>query len=256
MKTLALALALALSTSGCAQLAQFTDTLGPTRPIPLNVQLRGANLVHHPSDETLAMYLCPMVAGTLICRALGPVPTADRVKFVFDVVLDVQNPNPMPLPAVEALVGFTAWPDAPRQQSKVGAVCVALCPANEWCGPPPADGCSGGNEPMIKTREDFAYAAAGFLIATATGQVKPSDLRVRTIPANETVQVKIRLELPPEQFARFILSMSREAIDQVKRARIPSFAIPYMLEGSFWIRVENFGKIGSAFGPIKSDWRL
>jgi hypothetical protein len=34
------------------------------------------------------------------------------------------------------------------------------------------------------------------------------------------------------------------------------FAIPYAIEGSVWVEVERFGKIGQDFGPITSEWRL
>jgi hypothetical protein len=223
--------------------------------MPIGVQVESAALVSHPNDETLALYLCPLVAGSMVCRLLGPPVSRDRVKFVFDLVLDVQNPNPMPLPAIEALVAFTAYPDAPGQ-ARVGVVCVALCPENEWCGPPPADGCRGGSEPSIKTPEDFVNASAGFLLASALGEVRPSDVRVRMLPAKENIQIKVRLELSPEQLAKLLLVVAKDKIAEVKRGRIPNFAIPYLIEGSVWLRVENFGKIGHDFGPMRNEWRL
>lgn len=226
----------------------------PIKPNPPNIEVSAVNLVSHPSNEDLAFYACPQIAGKLVCRLLGRAPSVDQLKFVFDLTLNVENNNSVPLPGVEALVAFTAFP-AEARQAKVGAVCVALCPEGEACGAPPQDGCTGGDQ-GLKTKADYANAAVGFLVASATGQTSVSELKVRMIPANTNIDVRVRLELSPQQMAKLIVQLSDDAMSKVKRGKVPTFAIPYEIEGTFWVNVQNFGKIAADFGPYRQAWQL
>ena len=244
----------ALFAAGCVPGMQLPGGTMPMKPNPPNIKVSTVQLVSAPTNEALAFYACPQIAGKLVCRLLGRAPSVDELKFVFDLVLNVENNNSVPLPGVEALVAFTAFPANPAQ-AKVGAVCVALCPEGEMCGAPPVDGCTGGDQ-GLKTKEDYANAAVGFLIANATGQAKMSDLKVRMIPANTNIDVRVRLELSPQQMAKLIIQLSKDSMDQVKRGKIPAIEIPYEIEGTFWVNVQNFGKIAADFGPFRQSWRL
>jgi len=214
----------------------------------------GVNMVRAPSNEMLAMHFCPLVAGVIVCRLLGAAPSADQLKFIFDLTLRAENPNPTAIPAVEALVAFTAFPAHP-DQAKVGAVCVSLCEQGTACAPPPADGCTGG-EPQLVSMDDYRNAAVGFLLALATGQTQLSDVRVRMLPPRTPIDVVVRLELSPTQILSLLRTLSRNAIDQVKSGRVPAFAIPYSLTGSVWIKVEQFGRIAASFGPVNGQFNF
>jgi hypothetical protein len=42
----------------------------------------------------------------------------------------------------------------------------------------------------------------------------------------------------------------------VKQGKVPRFAIPYSLDGSVWVNVENFGKIAASFGPVSGQFNF
>ena len=242
--------------TGCSQLSSLASGLpaAATRPDPPKVSVQGVTLVSAPGEEELARYYCPLVAPGLVCRAFGAAPPAAALRFVFDVALLVENPNTIPLPAVEALVALTAYPDS-GQQAKVGAACIALCPEGEDCGPAPAGACMDGG-PGLQTMEDYAMAAAGFLTRVALDDVRVSDVRVRTIPAGASTVIQARFELDPEAMLQLIGTVAGDALASVQRGRVPELTVPYLVEGSLWVNIEQFGKIGAAFGPYRDAWAL
>lgn len=225
---------------------------GGVKPNPPEVSVHAVALISAPGNIALAKYFCPSVANSLLCRVFGSAPAAVDLKFVFDVDLEVQNPNDIPLPAVEAMVGFTAYPDAPNA-ANVGAVCVALCPEGEVCGPPPEAGCQGGG---LRTMDDYAMASVGFLANVAMGNTSVSDLKVRTIPPKGMTHVKIRLELDPIAMLSLMKNVSSDSMASVKKGKQPSFAVPYMLEGTVWVDIQSFGRIAASFGPHNDAWKL
>ena len=223
-------------------------------PDPPRIVVAEVRLARMPSKEMVAKYLCPQVAPGLLCQALGRAPTAAELAFVFEMRLDVTNVASIPLPMVEALTAFTAFPGAQGAQN-LGAVCLSMCEDPATCPPPGADACQGGG-PQIRTMNDFAGAAANFLLNVATGQASLDNLRIKTIPAGQTVQVIIQLQLDPIQLLSLVNRFAQDAMAQVKRAQVPSFTIPYAVEGSVWVKVEGFGKIAAAFGPYNNQWTL
>src|SRR5262249_27781622 len=163
------------------------------------------------------------------------------------------NPNPIPLPLVEALVAFTAYPGQ-RGGNNLGSVCLAFCESGYNCVPA-ADACATGG-PQIRTTRDFAYAAAGVLLATPTGQTSPDQPKIRTLQPHATTRVTVALALDPMQLVGLLSRFATTAIDQVKRGSVPRFEIPYSVEGSAWVSVQAFGKIAAGFGPIQGVWQI
>ena len=49
---------------------------------------------------------------------------------------------------------------------------------------------------------------------------------------------------------------TRNLIDLLRNRQIPEFVIPYRIEGSVWVSVENFGRFAASFGPYGNEWRL
>ena len=240
--------------SACAQLQNLAGSgAAPKPPDPPKIVIVGVGLANHPGPEAIARALCPRVAPGLVCAALGGAPPPAELKIGFAVQLDVTNPNTIPLPLVEALVAFTAYPGQ-QGASNLGAVCLSFCDAGTAC-PPRPDACTGGG-PQIRTINDFAGAAAGFLIAGAAGQVSPDNLKIRTIGPNQTTRVTVALELDPQQVVALIAKFATTAMDEVKRASVPKFEIPYSIEGSAWVTVQGFGKFAAGFGPVQGVWQL
>lgn len=237
----------------CAQLQSIAGGGGAQAPVPPKIVIVEVGLSHHPGPDIVARALCPQVAPGLVCAALGGRPTSAELKIGFAVQLDVTNPNTIPLPLVEALVAFTAYP-GPKNSNNLGAVCVSFCESGASC-PVRPDACTGGG-PKIKTMNDFAAAAAGFLIATAVGQTSPDALRIKTLGANQTTRVTVGLELDPNQVVSLIAHFARSAMDDVKRGQVPHFVIPYSIEGSAWVTVQSFGKIAAGFGPVTGEWQI
>lgn len=237
----------------CAQLQNLTGGSPVKPPDPPRIVIANVGLANHPGPAIVARALCPRVAPGLVCAAIGGAPSRAELQIGFAVQLDVTNPNPIPLPLVEALVAFTAYP-GPTGANNLGAVCLSFCDQGASC-PMAPDACTGGG-PQIRTLSDFKAAAAGFLVAAATGQVSPDNLKIRTIAPNQTTRVTVALELDPEQVVALIARFATAALDQVKRGSVPKFEIPYSVEGSAWVTVQSFGKIAAGFGPVQGVWVL
>ncbi len=242
---------LALLTA-CAQLSQLENTTpGALKPNPPKLTVAEIALVHAPSADTIAKALCPQVAPQPVCMMMGSPNQAD-LAFVFSVAIDVANDNSIPLPLVEALAAFTAFPGA--SQKNLGSVCLSMCDDPNSCPQGKPDACSSGNE--VRTSRDYATAAAGFLLNVATGQDKLDNLKIKTIAAHGTTRVIIKLALNPDMMVSLLSQLASDAIAQVKRGSTPTFSIPYSLEGTVWVNVQSFGKIAAGFGPTTGTWQI
>jgi hypothetical protein len=252
MLRLACALSL-LFASSCAELKQIANQPGAVKPNPPKVVVAEVTLASQPTPMVLARALCPRVAPAPVCMVLGGQPSPAELAITFAVQLDITNPNSFPLPLVEALVAFSAYPGATGGQN-LGAVCLSMCEDPSNC-PPRADACTGGG-PEIKTMNDFAAASAGFLVAVATGQARADNLKVKTLPANGTARATIALALDPPQVVALVARLGGDALDQVKRGSAPTFVIPWEVQGTAWVTVQNFGKLAAGFGPTQGRWEI
>jgi hypothetical protein len=238
---------------GCAALGMSgtgSRALDVVRP---KVSIGDVRLAEMPSNRALASYYCAQYLSPLICRAFGPVATAADLNFAFDVELELANSNPVPLPLVQTLFAFTAFPGAENRQN-LGTVCLSFCKDPSNCRQD-ANACR-SDEPEIRDVRDFGNAATGFLIATALGERRFSDLRVRTIPPNDRMKMVVRLGLDPVQMAGLIRQLSKGELERIKKAQMPEFAIPYEIEGTAWVAVESLGRLATGFGPAAGKWQL
>jgi hypothetical protein len=220
---------------------------------PPNVSISSVRMADMPSARDLASYYCGQYLGPLICRAFGSVPQISDIHFAFDVELALDNSSPVPLPLVQTLFAFTAFPEAQDAQN-LGTVCLSFCEDPESCTQD-ANACR-SDEPEIRDIRDFANAASGFLIATALGERKFSDLRVRTVPPNDQMKMVVRLGLDPVQMVSLIRQFGKGELDKIRSGQIPEFSIPYELEGTAWVSVESLGRLATGFGPAAGQWRL
>ncbi len=253
---LASLLTVALFVSGCAgfQFPMRNSGASVPRPIPPNVSVASVLLTHSPTERQIARAMCPQVANPLVCNLLGPAPTAQDMKFSFDVELDVENTNSIPLPITSALAAFTAFPAATGQQN-LGAVCMSLCEDPNSCPQNAANACE-SNEPEIRDIHDFAQAATNFLVAVVTGQERLENLRVRTVAPGAHTRVVFRLELNPEQVLALLRTVASDVVSQVASGRTPQIVIPYQVDGSIWITVEHFGRFAVTIPSYRNSWSL
>lgn len=257
MRSLAFAFFIGLVASpvaGCAAALQELESAAAAPSAP-RVTVAAVSLVSTPRAEAIAGALCPRVAPEAVCALLRlAVGGGGPVDFVFALALDVANDNAVPLPMVEALAAFTAFPDAAGGQN-LGAVCLSMCNDPASC-PPRADACTSGGGPTVRTLRDFAAASVGFLVAVASGQASLDNLRVRTIAAHSTARVTLSLQLDPQQMLALLERLAVDAVAQLKQGQTPRFAIPYKIEGTVWVDVQGFGRIAAGFGPYAASWDI
>ena len=242
----------AIVAQGCAGFGFGTGSKGIDVEAPA-ISIAEVRIAEMPSNRELASYYCAQYLGPLICRAFGPVPSISDVHFAFDVELAFQNPNPIPLPIVQSLLAFTAFPEH-SGVANLGTVCLSFCEDPEHCEQD-ADACV-SDDPEIRDARDFAEAATDFLFAAASGERRFSDLRVRTVPPNDQTRMVVRLGIDPAQMVDLLARLAKGDIDRIKQGRLPQLAIPYRVEGTAWVSVESFGRLATGFGPASGEWRL
>ncbi len=272
---------LILATASCAgwrprlRSSSGTQSFARVAPPPPDVRVVQTRLTAHPTNEQLGLYYCSQMAsrsplgalGGLACRIFGPMPTREQLAFHFDVEIEIQNSSNVPMPLVQALIAFRAFPDSTRATGaqtngaqangvaeNLGSVCVSLCENSTSC-PQDANACQ-SSEPEIRDVDDFAAAAAQFLIATAVGQRRWEDLRIRTVEPGQNLRFVVRLSLEVEQMLRLIERTLSSAVETAQRGQVPSFVIPFEVEGSIWVRVENFGRFAATFPAVRGQWDM
>jgi hypothetical protein len=243
---------LAITASGCAGFGFGSGSKGIDVDAP-KVSITEVRLAELPSNKELASYYCAQYLGPLICGVFGPVPSISDIHFAFDVELAFQNPNPVPLPIVQSLFAFTAFP-AQNGAPNLGTVCLSFCEDPDHCEQD-ANACV-ADDPEIRDAKDFAEATRDFLFAVALGERRFSDLRVRTVPPNDETRLVVRLGIDPNQMVDLIARLAKGDIDRIKQGRLPELAIPYRIEGTTWVSVEGFGRLATGFGPASGEWRL
>ncbi len=251
--------------ASCASATQLAGALGGqggaaggpiARPAPPTLLRTEVRLARHPSEQQLAAYYCAQAVSVPAivspCRVFGPQPTREDLTFTFSVDLTLRNDNRIPLPTAEALLAFTAYPQATGQRN-LGALCVSLRNAEQVTDAP--DGCRDPGA-GIRTMADFGNAAARFLYNVASGQTRVQDVRIRTIPPGGEIHVVVSLGLDPVTTLALMRTMSESAIQSLQRGQQPHFTIPYQLEGSLWVEVENFGRFAVAIPQTRGEFDL
>jgi hypothetical protein len=231
-------LALAFLVCGSCNLLQL-GSWGQRSPLfsAPSVRVGDPALTSSPALEALARYYCADLIGTggaLACNALlGPAPSRNELSFVFSIPLDVGNPNAFPLPAIEALVALTLFPDT--SDHTLGATCTST-------------------DPDLRTVDDFAVAALEVLTGVVSGDAPA--LHVPTIEADGSRRLTLALSidagtlldlLANEVSARWQAYLADESV---------SVSIPFELDGTVWFVVEGLGRVGFPFGPVAGEWTV
>ncbi len=238
--------------TSCVPYGLYGDGTTPlTPPDAPNVEVASVRIADFPEPRTLATFVCAEYLGPLICQLIGPMTNPEDATFAFDLEMKLANENPIPLPLASALVAFTVYPGAAEE--RLGDLCLTFCADDTSCVQS-ADNCR-DDRPEIRDWDDFAMATANFLIGIAVGEHTIRDLRVQMIPAGGELRMVVRMRLDPRQMITIITRVSRDLVNDLRARRIPSFEIPFRVEGSVWVDVENFGRIAAGFGPREGNWR-
>jgi hypothetical protein len=262
-----LALALAPWLGSCAELG-IPPLAGPAAAIhvtPPSVTFVGATLVRAPSTRSLAAHYCPQLvsaplgAGPYLCQqAFGPPPPPSQMVVSFDLRFRVANPNQIPLPLASALVATTLFPATTGE--KLGALCVMLCPegAAGCTGVAPPGACEASTRD-VRSLADFVDKSLPQLIysegvALATGQ--PLTFTLPPVVASSEADVTVRYSFGPEQLLSVMRDLAAQSVSELKAGRLPTFVIPYRLEGTVWFDGGSIGRIAVGWGPTQGTWTL
>lgn len=271
MKTQGSLLVLGLSLgclSGCAMLANLPDELqaggNPVAALkPPGITYLGANLVQSPSQTVLAAYYCPDVAnlpfGTsaAVCQGFfGPRPTLAQMAFAFDLRFRVSNPNNVPVPLASILTAATVFPNA--TSTALGAVCTQLCPEGQaGCSTSDPNACQASSRD-IRSLNDFQGAALNFLVSQGLAMAagRPPTFVAPKVSAAAELDVTIRFSFGPQQLVGVLKQLAVQSAEQLKSGRMPTFQIPFKLEGTVFFDAGSFGRIAVGYGPVAGTWQV
>ncbi len=252
-----------LALAGCGDLNSmlYGDHTGLSRrPRPPEVRLVATRLVHAPTNQQLALHFCRLhatraggPAAALVCRAFGALPSREDLRFTFEVELEASNPGRVALPVVEALLSLRVFPET--ESTHLGAVCVSLCRYATSCPQDRAHACE-SEEPVIQDPASLRDATVGFLTAVALGERRFEDLRVQTIAPSESIHFVASFTLDVEPALAVIEVAAHEAVEAAQRGEMPSFTIPYELEGTLFVDVPTFGRFAGSFPATRGTWPL
>jgi hypothetical protein len=176
----------------------------------------------------------------------------------FDLLFRVANPNQIPLPLASALVASTLFPATTGE--KLGAVCVSICPegAAGCTGEAPPGACEASSRD-VRSLNDFVDKSLPRLIISegvALAQGKPLSFALPPITASSQVDVTVRYSFGPEQLLAVMRDLAAQSVNELKGGRLPTFTIPYRLEGTVWFDAGSVGRIAVGWGPTQGTWTL
>lgn len=239
---------------------------GPEMP---GLTLQQVALTAAPTEVAVASWAChdqlTDVLGRALCTGLfGRAPRIDDLRFAFDLIFEVDNPNDFPIPLVEMLLELNVF--SGRVQKNLGALCVTFCDpeAGENCNLHAADGCRTDQFPEGGTAglEIDPVAVVEGLIDLATDDPGEEDEEanqwIRMLPAGGSTQVTIRIEIGALAMLDIIQQALFDSIDwsDLAQGQVPDVKIPYSVRGYLWFDIGRIGRVWLAFGPFGDDWDL
>lgn len=251
----ALTLAVTAPLGGCDQLlGQLQDPeLAP------EVEVGTLQLRHSPSIGMLAAYYCPKISSDPVvqvtCRvALGPPPVKSQLAFEFGIVLNLHNPNDIPVPTADVLLGLTLFEGG--QAEALGAICISLCGTdNPNCDGTPRPGACQARQDDIFTIEDFIAAIPGLIHDIATGQAA-EELSNSTILAGGTISLDLAFVLGIDQALSVMQKTAKAYVETELDGGDGSLDIPVAAEGTVFFDLPVLGRLGVGYGPFQTMWRV
>ncbi|HEX4406714.1 MAG TPA: hypothetical protein VH560_17870 [Polyangia bacterium] len=257
--------ALAVFASGCAALGIPVPADVAAAPVgPPTVTFSGATLARAPSSRALAAHYCPELvsgafgAGAFLCQqAFGAPPAPVEMTVSFDLRFHVANPNQVPLPLASALVATTLFPATNAEQ--LGAACVTLCAAGAPCTGEPAPGACDASSRDVRSLSDFTGRALPQLLlaeGVTLADGRSPTFALPPVVASSAADVVVRYSFGPEQLLSVMKEIARQSVDQLKAGNVPTFTIPYRLEGTVWFDAGTIGRLAVGWGPVQGAFTL
>lgn len=193
LRHLAPCLGLAAGLTGCDVLNSLGGD-GGFDPVPPTAELAQVLLVEHPTESQLAAYYCDDlvggggILGGACTLAFGEAPQKEGLRFSFDTIYALGNPNTFPVPTVDMLVALDVFEGA--DQAALGTLCVSFCdPEAEACdGGPRPDACQAEGDARGIT--DYEPTVEGLIelatdVADGTFADSLDNLKFRVIPERQ-----------------------------------------------------------------------
>jgi hypothetical protein len=304
------------------------DALEET-PAPPYAELARVDLTESPKNEVLANFYCRDLVSDLVCDFVfdDPPPEKSTLKFSFETVFELGNPNSFSVPMVELLLAFKVFEG--ERQSELAALCVSFCdPAAEDCeAKKPEEACQPPDK-TVRSLEDFVPTVDDLVRVAkqAVDGTLDDNLSFRMIPARsfqrcrplgttcepceasalspdagldetpespETVEAeticcgdepavtlasschlaeneagefcelcdgevesRVRFDLGVDAITNILSEVAADSIDALSEGELPSFDIPYSVEGTLFFDVPVLGRFALSFGPFSSTWSL
>ena len=232
---------------------------GGTRALNPTVSATPMQLTRYPSMRQLGAYYCPIVINDQIARlgcavALGQQPPRDSLVFQFGTTITVQNPNNIPIPALDVLLAVKLFTG--QATEGVGAVCMSMCGAQDpsCTGQPKPGACTAGG-PGIRNLNDFVAAVPGLIAGLINGSVQ-NELRKSQIAARGNINLNLTFSLGIDQALRIIQKVFTQYAQAMLQQRQATMDIPVSGEGTVFVQLPIVGRIGVGFGPLASTWHL
>jgi len=220
------------------------------------------DLLEAPGANKLARYACHEYLGSSsVCEAtLGSKPKKSNMRFSFDVVFDLHNPNKnFPIPLVEMLLAMNVYPGENNQD--LGAVCVSFCDAGDDSCTPEADAqaaCDLSSATQVDTVSDVVPSVDDMIeLASdvANGETDNS-YEFQYIPKNGSTEAHVQLDLNIDVMLNVMETLLFDAAEDALAGRNINLKVPYESEGNVFFNAPELGRYAVGFGPFADKWNL
>ncbi len=76
------------------------------------------------------------------------------------------------------------------------------------------------------------------------------------VVASSETDVVVRYSFGPEQLLAVMRELVAQSTDELKAGRLPTFVIPYRVEGTVWFDAGSIGRLAVGWGPMQGTWTL
>lgn len=243
--------------ASCGLLEGLTNETGSTTPP--GVQASALALRRRPTITQLGAYYCPLVVDDSVVRLgcaviIGSPPPPSELQFQFGINIDIHNPNEVPVPALDVLLALTLFED--QSAEALGAICVSMCGSEDpTCDGRPKPGACESTQQDIRTLDDFTNRIPSLIEDLVTGRAE-QELRKSLIAARGDVHLDLAFSLGIDQALRVLQKVALQFVNDMLSGRNATLAVPVAAEGTVFFKLPVVGRVGVAYGPLKSAWQI
>jgi hypothetical protein len=240
--------------------AALTGCVGPEAQLP-TVTYQGAALAQSPSQEMMAAYYCPQVVSDPLsfgCSVFWPtLPVSSDMAVAFNLQFNVHNPNRFPIPVAEMLTAVTLFPGQSSQP--LGTSCIVFCSPDEpgCTGQPGPDSCT-AKSGDIRSIGDFTNATTNLIVASGVSllQGQAPSFKMPEVVQDGEAAIEARFAFGADPMLQALEQLADQSVDQLAIGELPTFTIPYRIEGTLWLDVGSLGRVAVGFGPVDGTWTM